>query len=313
MSQEDDNRNKAAEAAGTAVVGAGLLGGLLFGAKAIGDAIKGHNARSNEENIVSYVSSGQVAQYEEECDYDCSGWPYKECKVTKTFKYGGFKSATCISPYSSRSSYRMYSNYPECATIPSECERCDDVCSQRDYGLNKYDYTEIGPQYPVPEAPTPVYEPPAPTPVYEPEAPTPVYVPGASEPRVCDDYGFCLPPLRVMTAEEQAIMESWGLNPTEDCSGIKGRRVCCSDDGECSRYTGPDPTPWQRAKFTSCEYSDGHLQCDFSNDCSEMPNGRMVCCDDGGDCSAYVGPDPRDPLCRFISDSPFVKCSVVVE
>ena len=43
MSQEDDDRNKAVEAAGTAVVGAGLLGGLLFGggllAKAIGDAV----------------------------------------------------------------------------------------------------------------------------------------------------------------------------------------------------------------------------------------------------------------------------------
>ena len=148
MSQEDDNRNKAVEAAGTAVVGAGLLGGLLFGAKAIGDAIKGHNARSNEENIVRHISSGPAPStndYKEgECDYDCSGWPYQECKVTKTFRYGGFKSATCISPYSSRSSYRMYSNYPECAPTPYGCDRCDDVCSSWDYH-DKNDYTETGP------------------------------------------------------------------------------------------------------------------------------------------------------------------------
>ena len=80
------------------------------------------------------------------CDYDCSGWPYKQCKVTKTFKYGGFKSATCISPYYSKSSYRMYSNYPECATVPSGCDRCDEVCSSWDHH-DKYDYTETGPQY----------------------------------------------------------------------------------------------------------------------------------------------------------------------
>ena len=229
MSQEDDNRNKAVEAAGTAVVGAGLLGGLLFGAKAIGDAIKGHNARSNEENIVRHIPErgGPLIasappppsnDHEEgECDYSCSGWPYQECKVTKTFKYGGWKSATCISPYSSRSSYRMYSNYPECANVPSECERCDDVCSTRD-GLNKYDYTEIGPQYPAPTInddgygedwySPPVETYPLPTPPYSLPSPNP-----------------------------------------EDCSEIKGRRVCCSDYGECSGYTGPDPTPWQRAKF----------------------------------------------------------------
>ena len=31
---------------------------------------------------------------------------------------------------------------------------------------------------------------------------------------------------------------------------------------------------------------------------------RMVCCEDGGDCSAYVGPDPRDPLCSFTRNGP---------
>ena len=63
MSQEDDYRNKAVEAAGTAVVGAGLLGGLLFGggllAKAIGDAVHDNaeeNARSNGGNIINTSS-----------------------------------------------------------------------------------------------------------------------------------------------------------------------------------------------------------------------------------------------------------------
>ena len=55
MSKEDDDRNKAVEAAGAAVVGAGLLGGLLVGggllAKALGDAAKEQNARSNGGNI----------------------------------------------------------------------------------------------------------------------------------------------------------------------------------------------------------------------------------------------------------------------
>ena len=161
MSQEDDNRNKAVEAAGTAVAGAGLLGGLLFGgglvAKAIGDAAKGHSARSNGDNIVRHVPSGPASNdYEGECDYDCNGWPYQECKVTKTFKYGGWKSATCISPYSSRSSYRMFSNYPECATIPSECERCDDVCSNRDFVRSRFNYTETGPSMLYRQAPAPI-------------------------------------------------------------------------------------------------------------------------------------------------------------
>ena len=132
MSNEDDNRNT------------GLLEGILRGAKAIGDAIKGHNARSNGENIVRHISSGPAPSNEGECDYDCSGWPYQQCRVSKTFKYGGWKSATCISPYYSSSSYRMPSNYPECASVPSGCQRCDDVCTGRD---NVAYYTETGPKY----------------------------------------------------------------------------------------------------------------------------------------------------------------------
>ena len=152
MSKEDDERNKAAEAVGTAVVGVGILGGLFLaaaGAKAIGDAAKAENARSNGGNIVRHPVAHAPSRpasnndYDGECDYDCTGWPYQQCMVTKKFKYGGFKRATCINPYMSRSSYQMFSNYPECANVPSECRRCDEVCSNRD-GLHKDDYTTSG-------------------------------------------------------------------------------------------------------------------------------------------------------------------------
>ena len=196
MSKEDDDRNKAVEAAGTAVVGAGLLGGLLLGggllAKAIGDAAKRGNARSNGGNIVrdhvAHVPSGP---------YDAPPGPYDAPSVL-------------IEP-----------EFPE-----YECQDCH------------------APPGTLPEDP--------------------------------------------------------------NCSEIKGRRVCC-DYGECYGYTGPDPTPWQRAKFTSCEYSDGHLRCDFSDDCSEI-NSRMICCEEYGECSGYDGPNPRDNLC-FFSDGVVEACA----
>ena len=133
MSQEDDDRNKAVEAAGTAVVGAGLLGGLLFGggllAKAIGDAVHENaeeNARSNGGNIIrhhiAHIQTGPSFNNNLDdgvCDYNCNGWPYQQCEVSKIFNNGAFKKATCINPYTSRSSYQMFSNYPECANIPS--------------------------------------------------------------------------------------------------------------------------------------------------------------------------------------------------
>merc|ERR1711862_432446 len=60
-----------------------------------------------------------------ECHYDCLGWPYRQCKVSKTFKDDGvFRSAECISPYYRKESFRMLVNYPECATIPYGCKRC---------------------------------------------------------------------------------------------------------------------------------------------------------------------------------------------
>ena len=53
---------------------------------------------------------------------------------------GQFRKSTCVNPYTSRSSSQVFSNYPECATVPSGCQRCDDVCSSRDGKRNKLDY-----------------------------------------------------------------------------------------------------------------------------------------------------------------------------
>ena len=58
------------------------------------------------------------------CSYNCNGWPYSQCEMST--RWG---SATCINPFSSRGSSQIYSNYPNCANVPSGCERCDDVLS----------------------------------------------------------------------------------------------------------------------------------------------------------------------------------------
>ena len=73
--------------------------------------------------------------------YKCDGWPYEQCEMlNKTLM------ATCINPYtipaSNTSSGQFFSNYPKCATIPSGCQRCDDVCSIRDGKKDRLDYSE---------------------------------------------------------------------------------------------------------------------------------------------------------------------------
>lgn len=69
------------------------------------------------------------------CSYSCDGWPYEQCEME-----GQFRKATCVNPFMNRSSSVIFSNYPECATVPSGCQRCDDVCSTRDGKRNKLDY-----------------------------------------------------------------------------------------------------------------------------------------------------------------------------
>ena len=51
----------------------------------------------------------------------------------------GSASATCINPFP-RGSSTKYSNYPECATVPDGCERCDDVCARRDGQRSRLSY-----------------------------------------------------------------------------------------------------------------------------------------------------------------------------
>ena len=75
------------------------------------------------------------------CNYECSGWPYVECKME--FK-SQFESghATCISPYDHKHGHRpiKISNYPWCADFHYDCERCDDVCAKRDGRGNRFGY-----------------------------------------------------------------------------------------------------------------------------------------------------------------------------
>ena len=57
MSKEDDDRNKAVEAVVAAGLGSLLIGGGLIAIKAIGDATKAENARSNGGNVVRHHSA----------------------------------------------------------------------------------------------------------------------------------------------------------------------------------------------------------------------------------------------------------------
>merc|ERR1712141_242851 len=75
---------------------------------------------------------------EGDCNYDCSGWPYAQCQMSIESQFRS-TSATCINPFP-RGSSTKYSNYPECATVPDGCERCDDVCARRDGQRSRLSY-----------------------------------------------------------------------------------------------------------------------------------------------------------------------------
>ena len=75
---------------------------------------------------------------EGDCNYDCSGWPYAQCQMSIESQFRS-ASATCINPFP-RGSSTKYSNYPECATVPDGCERCDDVCARRDGQSSRLSY-----------------------------------------------------------------------------------------------------------------------------------------------------------------------------
>ena len=102
---------------------------------------------------------------QKKCSYNCDGWPYEQCRMSS-----GGASATCINPFSSRSSSQIYSNYPTCADVPSGCQRCDDVCSSRDGNKDKLDYRANSPRR------NPSRSKPAP----------PRFQPGPSSSQVCD-------------------------------------------------------------------------------------------------------------------------------
>ena len=88
-----------------------------------------------QQHHIAHISSNN----NDTCSYNCDGWPYKQCEMK-----GQFRTSTCVNPYVSRSSSVIFSNYPECATVPSGCQRCDDVCSSRDGGKFIYRYLDGG-------------------------------------------------------------------------------------------------------------------------------------------------------------------------
>merc|ERR1712137_1166718 len=102
-----------------------------------------HRTQVSMKSVIIFLSLVAISLSQSSggtCSYNCDGWPYEQCKMESRFA-----SATCINPFTSRSSSQIFSNYPECANIPSGCQRCDDVCSSRDGNKDKLDYRKNSP------------------------------------------------------------------------------------------------------------------------------------------------------------------------
>merc|ERR1712038_1034101 len=79
------------------------------------------------------------------CVTICDNWPHAQCKVGLERRNGGYQAATCINPYTGSTNRfnnqpQKFSNYPECASIPQGCRRCDETCALRDGKNYKLDY-----------------------------------------------------------------------------------------------------------------------------------------------------------------------------
>lgn len=79
------------------------------------------------------------------CVTICDNWPHAQCKVGLERRNGGYQAATCINPYTGSTNRfnnqpQKFSNYPECASIPQGCRRCDETCALRDGKNYRLDY-----------------------------------------------------------------------------------------------------------------------------------------------------------------------------
>merc|ERR1719481_2297101 len=97
--------------------------------------------RQGKKGKDDYVNKGSSVHdndgNDRNCEYECDGWPYKQCRHKTRFG-----SATCIRPYP-RPGARMLINYPECGGPPKDgCSRCDDFCSIRQGKKGKDDYAK---------------------------------------------------------------------------------------------------------------------------------------------------------------------------
>jgi len=85
-----------------------------------------------------------------QCSYNCNGWPYQHCKVSKESSNGlSWQSGwgTCIAPYprnppqiNQHGQKVKFTNYPQCNGVPDGCNRCDDECARREGKSGKDEY-----------------------------------------------------------------------------------------------------------------------------------------------------------------------------
>merc|ERR1719483_767550 len=112
----------------------GLIGGIISGISGIFAPIQPIATTTKSPNV-EYLEDGQ-------CDYKCENWPYAQCEVKLTRNNGFWQRASCLNPYYDTGSGAMitYTNYPECGDIPAGCQRCDDLCVQREGRGDRNDY-----------------------------------------------------------------------------------------------------------------------------------------------------------------------------
>jgi len=114
----------------------------IFGKELTTPSLTGLSKPSSSQETRSSLKE-EVA--EGTCVTICDNWPHAQCKVGLERRNGGYQAATCINPYTGSTNRfnnqpQKFSNYPECASIPQGCRRCDETCALRDGKNYRLDY-----------------------------------------------------------------------------------------------------------------------------------------------------------------------------
>jgi len=114
----------------------------IFGKELTTPSLTGLTKPSSSQETRSSLKE-EVA--EGTCVTICDNWPHAQCKVGLERRNGGYQAATCINPYTGSTNRfnnqpQKFSNYPECASIPQGCRRCDETCALRDGKNYRLDY-----------------------------------------------------------------------------------------------------------------------------------------------------------------------------